>query len=245
MSADPHGRTERRSISDQVADSIRAHMQSAALRPGDRLGREEDLARQFGVSRPTLREALRLLSSAHLIRASKGPGGGIFVAATPVEGIGRSVSDSVASMLEAQSITIDELLETRMLFEVPLAGLAAQRATEADVARLHEVLAEAEAAPDDGEVVARVDARVHRLISEIAGNRLAAAFTHWVVEALQPPLRELVAPAVVESVIVEQNRDIVRAIERGDPGAAERAMREHLVYVRDLVAAIAGGPAED
>jgi GntR family transcriptional regulator, transcriptional repressor for pyruvate dehydrogenase complex len=236
VSADPQ--SGRRSISEQVADAIRAHMQSEALRPGDRLGREEDLARQFGVSRPTLREALRLLSSSHLIRASKGPGGGIFVAATAEEGIGRSVSDSVASMLEAQSITIDELLETRMLFEVPLVGLAAQRATEADVARLRAVLAEADAAPDDGDLVACVDARLHRLISEIAGNRLAAAFTHWVVEVLQPPLRALVAPAVVESVIVEQNHDIVRAIERGDPAAAERAMREHLVYVRDLLAAI-------
>ena len=242
MNADPQGHPARRSISEQVAESIRAHMQTAGLRPGDRLGREEDLARQFGVSRPTLREALRLLSSSHLIRASKGPGGGIFVAATAEEGIGRSVSDSVASMLSAQSITIDELLETRMLFEVPLVGLAAQRATEADVERLRAVLAEADAEPDDGELVARVDARLHRLISEIAGNRLAAAFTHWVVEVLQPPLRTLVAPAVVESVIVAQNHDIVRAIERGDPAAAERAMREHLVYVRDLVAAMA---AED
>src|SRR5215218_9271777 len=208
MSADPHRPAERRSVSEQVADAIRVYMQAEALRPGDRLGREEDLARQFGVSRPTLREALRLLSSSHLVRASKGPGGGIFVAATAEEGIGRSVSDSVASMLEAQSITIDELLETRMLFEVPLVGLAAQRATEADVERLRATLAEADAAPDDAELVACVDARLHQLISEIAGNRLAAAFTHWVVEVLQPPLRALVAPAVVEAVIVAQHRDL-------------------------------------
>ena len=83
MSADPHRRAERRSISEQVADAIRVYMHEHGLKPGDRLGREEDLARQFGVSRPTLREALRLLSSSHLVRASKGPGGGIFVAATP------------------------------------------------------------------------------------------------------------------------------------------------------------------
>jgi DNA-binding FadR family transcriptional regulator len=236
--ADPRGRTERRSVSEQVADSIRVFMQSEGLRPGDRLGREEDLARRFGVSRPTLREALRLLSSSHLVRASKGPGGGIFVAATPEEGIGRTVSASVASMLEAQSITMDELLETRMLFEVPLVGLAAQRATEEDVARLYALVEEAEGSPDDAEIVAAVDERLHRTISEIAGNRLAAAFTAWVVEVLQPPLRELVAPAVVEAVVVEQHRDIVRGIEKGDPAAAERAMREHLVYVRDLVAAI-------
>jgi GntR family transcriptional regulator, transcriptional repressor for pyruvate dehydrogenase complex len=238
MSADPHRPAERRSVSEQVADAIRVYMQAEGLGPGDRLGREEDLARQFGVSRPTLREALRLLSSSHLVRASKGPGGGIFVAATPEEGIGRTVSASVASMLQAQSITIDELLETRMLFEVPLVGLAAQRAGDEDVARLHALLAEAERRADDAQAVGEIDERLHRLISEIAGNRLAAAFNAWVVEVLQPPLRELVAPAVVEAVIVEQHRDIVRAIERGDPAAAERAMREHLVYVRDLVAAI-------
>jgi GntR family transcriptional repressor for pyruvate dehydrogenase complex len=236
--ADPHRRTERRSVSEQVAEAIRVYMQSEDLHPGDRLGREEDLARQFGVSRPTLREALRLLSSSHLVRASKGPGGGIFVAATPEEGIGRTVSASVASMLQSESITMDELLETRMLFEVPLVGLAAQRATEADVARLHALVEEAESRPDDAELVASVDERLHRTISEIAGNRLAAAFNAWVVEVLQPPLRQLVAPAVVEAVIVEQHRDIVRGIEKGDPAAAERAMREHLVYVRDLLAAI-------
>jgi GntR family transcriptional repressor for pyruvate dehydrogenase complex len=239
MSApDPRRRTERRSVSEQVAEAIRVYMQSEGLGPGDRLGREEDLARQFGVSRPTLREALRLLSSSHLVRASKGPGGGIFVAATPEEGIGRTVSASVASMLQSHSITMDELLETRMLFEVPLVGLAAQRATDDDVARLYAVIEEAEAHPDDAELVAAVDERLHRTISELAGNRLAAAFNAWVVEVLQPPLRELVAPAVVEAVIVEQHRDIVRAIEKGDPRAAERAMREHLVYVRDLLAAI-------
>src|SRR3954454_22234175 len=236
---DPRRRTERRSVSEQVAEAIRVYMQAEGLGPGDRLGREEDLARQFGVSRPTLREALRLLSSSHLVRASKGPGGGIFVAATPEEGIGRTVSASVASMLQTHSITMDELLETRMLFEVPLVGLAAQSATEAEVARLYELIEEAEARPDDAELTGSVDERLHRTISEIAGNRLAAAFNACVVEVLQPPLRELVAPAVVDAVIVEQHRDIVRAIEKGDPAAAERAMREHLVYVRDLLAAIA------
>ena len=227
----------RRSASEEVADAIRAYMFANGLQPGDRLGREEDLAQRFGVSRPTLREALRLLSSAHLVRATKGPGGGIFVAATPEQGIGLSVTDSVASMLSADSIDIDELIETRLLLEVPLAGLAAQRATETDVAQLRAILDEAGEVAQ-GESFRVLDSRLHGTIAAIAGNRLAAAFTAWVVEVLQPPLRELVAPAVVESVIVEQHRDIVRAIERGDPAAAERAMREHLVYVRDLVAAI-------
>lgn len=228
----------RHSISEVVAERIRAYMLSEGLRPGDRLGREEDLARSFGVSRPTLREALRLLSSDHLIRASKGPGGGIFVAATPEEGIGLSVSATVASMLDANSIEIDELLETRMLLEIPMAGLAAGRAGEADLAALESLVDEVEGAASDAERIAVVDARIHRLVAEIADNRLAASFTGWIVDVLQPRLRPLIAPAVVESVIVDQHRELLRAIARGDPLAAERAMREHLVYLRDLVTAV-------
>jgi GntR family transcriptional repressor for pyruvate dehydrogenase complex len=227
----------RRSASEDVADAIRGYMFANGLQPGDRLGREEDLAQRFGVSRPTLREALRLLSSAHLIRATKGPGGGIFVAATPEQGIGLSVAESVASMLSAESIELDELIETRMLLEVPLAGLAAQRATEADVAQLRAILDEAgDVAQGDSFRV--LDSRLHGTIAAIAGNRLARAFTDWIGQVLQPPLHMLVEPAVVDAVVVEQHRDIVRAIERGDPGAAERAMREHLVYLHDLVGAV-------
>jgi DNA-binding FadR family transcriptional regulator len=221
MSADPHRPAERRSVSEQVADAIRVYMQAEGLGPGDRLGREEDLARQFGVSRPTLREALRLLSSAHLIRASKGPGGGIFVAATTEEGIALSVSEGVASMLAADAIDLDELLETRMLVEIPLAGLAAQRATPDEVARIRTLVEESETAGADGDHLRELelDGELHRAIMLAAGNRLAGAFMAWVMDVLQPSLQERLQPAVVEKALQEQHRDILRGIERGDPTA--------------------------
>jgi GntR family transcriptional repressor for pyruvate dehydrogenase complex len=225
--------------SEMVADRIRESMLSKQLEPGDRLGREGDLAREFGVSRPTLREALRLLSSEHLIRASKGPGGGIFVAATPEQGIGMSVSAAVATMLDAESITLDELLETRMLLEIPLAGLAAERAGEDQVVLLRALVEEVEDAAIELERITELDARVHHLIAQIADNRLAAAFTGWVVDVLQPRLAAVIEPAVVEAVIADQHVDLLDAIVRGDPVAAERAMREHLVYLRDLVSTVA------
>jgi GntR family transcriptional regulator, transcriptional repressor for pyruvate dehydrogenase complex len=234
----------RRSASEEVAEAIRGWMLNRGLEPGDRLGREEDLAQQFGVSRPTLREALRLLSSAHLIRATKGPGGGIFVAATPVQGIGLSVTDSVASMLSADSIDMDELIETRMLLEIPLAGLAAQRATDEDVASLHAIL-DAAGERAQGNAFRLLDTRLHGTIAAIAGNRLARAFTEWIGTVLQPPLHALVERAAVDSVVAEQHRDIVRAIERGEPTAAERAMREHLVYLHDLVGAVRRAQARE
>jgi GntR family transcriptional repressor for pyruvate dehydrogenase complex len=225
------------STSEAIAERIRGVMLSKSLRPGDRLGREEDLARDFGVSRPTLREALRLLSSDHLIRASKGPGGGIFVAATPEEGIGLSVSETVASMLDAQSIELDELLETRMLLEVPIAGLAAQRASAHDVSEL-EALAADLAAAKDVAAIEELDARVHRVIARIAGNRLAGVFASWIVDVFQPRLRAVIAPAVVEAVIVDQQLELLRCIARADRIGAERAMSEHLTYLRDLVSVV-------
>jgi GntR family transcriptional regulator, transcriptional repressor for pyruvate dehydrogenase complex len=221
-----------------VAEQIRHFILDRGLAPGERIGREEDLAREFGVSRATLREALRLLSSEHLVRASKGPGGGIFVAATPEQGIGLSVSAAVATMLDAQSIGLEELLETRMLLEIPMAGLAAQRADERDVVELRSLVAEVEAASEELERITELDARLHHLIARVADNRLAGAFSGWIVDVLQPRLATLIQPAVVESVIADQHRDLLEAIVRGDPIAAERAMREHLVYLRDLVTAV-------
>jgi GntR family transcriptional regulator, transcriptional repressor for pyruvate dehydrogenase complex len=226
------------STSHAVAERIRSFVAGERLQPGDRLGREEDLAREFGVSRPTLREALRLLSSEHLVRATKGPGGGIFVAATPAQGIELSVNAAVATMLDAHSIGLDELLETRMLLEVPLAGLAAARATEQDVIVLRALVEEVNEAATDHDRTLEADARVHHLIAQIADNRLAGAFSGWIVDVLQPRVAAVIEPAVVVSVIADQHRDLLEAIARGDPSAAERAMREHLVYVRDVVNAV-------
>ena len=143
----------RNSISEVVAERIRVYVLTEGLQPGDRsAGRRISPATSASAARRSARR-YALLSSEHLIRASKGPGGGIFVAATPEEGIGLSVSATVASMLDAHSIEIDELLETRMLLEIPLAGLAAQRARDEDLAALGALLARgrtaAEHAPTD------------------------------------------------------------------------------------------------
>jgi GntR family transcriptional repressor for pyruvate dehydrogenase complex len=198
-------------------------MQREGLQPGDRLGREEDLARTFGVSRPTLREALKLLASGNLIRASKGPGGGIFVALTADQGISRSLSDAIAMMLETRAVSLQELLEARLLLEVPLAGQAAHRADPDTVRQLREALAAGD------------EAALHRVVAATAGNRMVQAFTDWVFEVLQPSLMEVIGHAVVQSAIAEQHEALVNAIEKGDAPRAERAMKEHLLYLGDVL----------
>ena len=222
MSA-PGRRTRILGASEQVASEIQHYIQREGLGPGDFLGREEDLAADFGVSRPTLREALKLLASGNLIRANKGPGGGIFVALTADQGMSRSLSNAIAMMLETNAVTLQELLEARLVLEVPLAGQAAYRADAGTVRELRAALA------------AEDEAALHRIVAATAGNRMVQAFTDWVFEVLQPSLMEVIGSAVVQSALVEQHEALIAAIEKGDAPRAERAMKEHLLYLGDVL----------
>ena len=231
-----------RGASEQVAVQIQHYIQRERLEPGDFLGREDDLAAEFGVSRPTLREGLKLLASGNLIRASKGPGGGIFVAHTAEQGMSRSLSDAIAMMLETGSVSLQELVDARLLLEVPLAGRAAYKADAETVARLREaVYAESAAPPDDYEALSAADAEIHRIVAAAADNRMLEALTGWVFEVVQPSLSELLREAVVHSAVVEQHEALLTAIEKGDPARAERAMKDHLLYLSDVLRMVDGG----
>jgi DNA-binding FadR family transcriptional regulator len=219
--------------SEQIAREIRRYIAQHGLRRDERLGTENELASEFGVSRPTLREALRLLASSHLIRATRGPGGGVFVASTQNEGIGLSLSESIATMLETESVSLIELVEARIQLEVPLAGLAAQNATEETVAELEAAIAEGMETRDRpaSDEFRLADARFHRVIARTAGNELLRAFTSWTLDVLQPLLVAKVGKTVDGDAILRQHSAVLRAIRRRQPAAAQRAMRRHLEYV--------------
>lgn len=221
--------------SEQIADEIRHYVADQGLRPGDRIGTEQELAAEFGVSRPTLREGLRMLASSHLVRATRGPGGGIFVESTPNDGLRLSLSESIATMLETGSVSLGELVDTRMFLEVPLAGLAALNATDATVGELEAAIGDAEGNPPESEAFRLADARFHRVIAATAGNELMGAFTSWALDVLQPSLIAAIGARIDGSAILAQHREILRAIRRGQVAGAERAMARHIAYVRDVL----------
>jgi GntR family transcriptional repressor for pyruvate dehydrogenase complex len=217
--------------SEQIAHEIRLYIEREGLQPGDRIGTEHELAREFGVSRPTLREGLRRLAGSHLIRVQKGRAGGVFVENTPNEGIGRHVSESIAAMLESDSVTLYELLEARTFLEVPLAGMAAVRSDEATIEALTDAIADAVGHDPAGEEFRRADTRFHETIAVTAGNDLLVTFTRWILDVLQPSLIEHLGPAIDGDLIIAQHQAIVRAIRRHQRSAAERAMRTHIEYM--------------
>jgi DNA-binding FadR family transcriptional regulator len=222
--------------SEQIAWQIRKYLEEQHLSPGDRLGTEQELADEFGVSRPTLREALRLLSASQLIRVGRGRAGGIFVARTPREGMSHNLSESIALMLAADATSMEELLDARMFLEVPLAGRAADNADEAVFERLEAAIVDAEGHQPGTEPFSVADARFHRVLAEAAGNDLLLAFTGWIMEVLQPTLVAHFSVAIDGEAILAQHRAIARAVRRNQRVAAERAMAAHLQYLVDVLA---------
>jgi DNA-binding FadR family transcriptional regulator len=229
--------------SEQIAKEIRLYIEREGLRPGDRIGTEHELSREFGVSRPTLREGLRRLAGSHLIRVQKGRAGGVFVDNTPNVGIGRHVSESIAAMLECESVTLCELLETRMLLEVPLAGLAAERADDASIEALIEAIDDARGHDPAGDRFRLADARFHQAIAVMAGNDLLLTFTRWILDVLQPSLVEHLGASIDGDLVIGQHQAIVRAIRRHQRTGAERAMRQHIEYMSELLRSRDASPA--
>jgi DNA-binding FadR family transcriptional regulator len=224
--------------SEQIAAQIRVWLEQQQLQTGERIGTEQELADEFGVSRPTMREALRLLSAAHLIRVGRGRTGGIFVARTPSEGMSRNLSESIALMLAAQTISMTELLDARLSLEVPIAGRAAVNADGAVVERLEQAIEDATGHRPGTESFDTADSRFHQTLAEASGNQLLHALTGWILEVLQPSLVVTIAGRVDPEAILAQHRAILRAVKRRQPAAAQRAMREHLDHLCAIVRAL-------
>lgn len=214
----------------QVEDQIRHAVSSGVLKTGQKLPSEAILALNFGVSRTTVREALRSLVTRGLIEKSPGASGGSFVRSLDHETLGADLVHDIENLLSAGSIDFLEASQVRRMLELPSARLAARHRSPQELGALQEVIAEQRSLSHDDPRVPELDARFHALISTASGNRVVAAFVsalHKVTE----PVHHLHLDAEVGKGTFRQHKAIVRAIERQDPMAAEAAMAEHLAYL--------------
>ena len=127
---------------EQVYDQLRDLIIRGELPRGERLPGEIVLAREFGVSRGTVREALRALAAHNLIRTAKGAGGGSFVTLPTVDHVSEFLEANISLLSEANDVTLEEFLETRRLLEVFAARQCALRRDDDDLERLRETILE-------------------------------------------------------------------------------------------------------
>ncbi|HZJ07411.1 MAG TPA: FCD domain-containing protein [Nocardioidaceae bacterium] len=215
----------------QVADQLLELILSGSLASGDRLPAETELASIFGVSRSTVREALRGLASRDLTYTTRGTTGGTFVARVQLAQVSDYLETSIGLMSGTDDLSVGDMFEARELLEVPSARLAAIRHNESHLASMREAI--------DREVTSRgrvVKFRVHRnfhsLVVQAAGNSLLSVMTEPVFRVLQSRFLNPNIPEAFWGQVDHDHEEILRVIKAGDGDAAAIAMREHLVRLR-------------
>jgi DNA-binding FadR family transcriptional regulator len=216
---------------EEIAADLRRRVVAGELEPGERLPTETMLATEFGVSRATVREALRQLDAQSLIRTSKGATGGSYVTLPSAGYLSASLRSGIGLLADAQDVSLDELLEARLLLEVPAARLAARRRREQDVERLRAAIPVHPLELGTQEQFAH-NAEFHSVVLEASGNVLLAIAAQPVFDVLQTRLARSTLGSKFHRTINAQHRSLVAAIEAGDEDAAGGEMHVHVEYLR-------------
>lgn len=215
-----------------LADDIRAQITSGRLRPGDRLPTEPQLSVRAGLSRSTVREALRLLASQHLIVTMRGVAGGSFVAQPSADKLAESLSTGVSMLMNTAAVTMDHFLEVRELLEVPAAALAAERRTAADLSAMERAIRDPRTESVDTLLAAHRD--FHVAVAASSRNPLFQVMTRPLYSVANE--RQLVAMAGADLSVrmMADHRAILAAIVDCDGAGAARAARTHLAGLRQI-----------
>ena len=214
----------------QVEHQIREAILRGDFRQGDKLPPETELAQQFGVSRPTVREALGSLVTAGLIRKIPGVAGGSFVKSVTPDSLSSMLSESMDTIVRLGSLDIDELTSMRRVLEVPAASLAAGNRQDHHVSALEDIVERQRKTTIDDPDIVVYDRDFHVTISRASGNRLLSAFIAAIHESTLPARFLSVTPEVGRET-VKQHLGILSAIRNGSSAGAAEAMDEHLEYV--------------
>ena len=209
-------------VSNEVVAQIREAIFSGRYQPGDRLPTERELSRQFGVSRVTVRDALRALEAAGLIEVRVGGQGGPYVTEPDVS----RLTEALNAHVQLRGTTFVELSEARLALELMAAELAAERATPQE---LEQIRAMAEGPASRGPEAAGTLLDFHRAVVTASHN--GALLDMWTAcrTLIQEPFDVLQAlqPAMVDAA-QEAHQRLVRALMARDGELAARLTREHL-----------------
>ena len=222
--------------SDDIVTQIQDAIIEGRVKSGDRLPNERDLCVVFGVSRPTLREALRTLEVLGVIEIRPGAAGGIFVS----EPQGDHVGAALGALLRFRHATVTDLAEFRESFEGETARWAARRADKGDVARLTELADRFSELAKDAElpwrVLVEIDLAFHQALAEASKNAVRVGIMLGIHRALHDAsssLADLASPAVRRRIGTEL-RQIAGAIAAQDSVKAVRLTRRHVKKFSEL-----------
>ncbi len=219
-----------------IANVIRRKIVLGELQEGDPLPAESKLMEQFNVSRPTLREAFRILETEALIQVRRGAGGGARIQAPRDEMAARSFG----MLLQIRNATLGEVLQARSFIEPPLAGQLATRRSEEDMAALTAHIELERETLEDFEKFGQATAVFHQLLVSRAGNVAVALMVGMLDDIFSRHVVQFVARARSDQLALNQlalrnHSRLVDRIAARDAAGAEAAWRDHMNELYDII----------
>jgi GntR family transcriptional repressor for pyruvate dehydrogenase complex len=213
---------------EQIVQQVEESIRKGAMKPGDQLPPERELAQQFGVSRTAVREAVKALREKGHVEAY--PGRGTFI----TDGTSHAIKQSLDRMIRiAQPEGSGFLAEVREILEPEIASLAAVRADAQDIAAMREPIAVMDEARKDSDAFIEGDLDFHLALAEAAANPLILSLIDSIVGLLREQrMRIFLVEGGPERGQYHHKR-ILEAIEHHDPVGAREAMKAHLRQVRN------------
>ncbi len=218
----------RNRIYEEIARQIEK-MIAEKMKAGDRLPPERQLADMFGVSRSSIRDAIRTLEMSGLVEARQGLG-------TVVrEHSSDAVMNPLTQVLVQKRKLVSELLDVRKMIEPPLAARAAVHATSDEVAEMDNILRRQEEKMRGGELAIEEDNDFHYAIALAADNSVVLKVLDVLMDLLRDTRERSLQVEGRPERSMAGHRDILEAIKRQDPVGAETAMRRHIESVEKIV----------
>jgi len=212
----------------KVAEQLQAHIVHK-LKPGDMLPSERELVRTFGVSRTSIRDAIRSLEATGLLEPRQGIG-------TVVrEFSADAILAPLAGALRQKRKAIDELLDVRMIIEPALAHRAALHATPEQIVELQMILDRQEEKVHQGEPATEEDSNFHYTLALAANNSVMLKLVHVLMDLLREMRERSLEVGGRPQKSLAGHRRILAAVKKGDTAAAESAMRRHLLEIEKII----------
>jgi len=219
---------------EEICERIREQLALGVLKPGDKLPPERELAQQLGVSRNVLREALRSLEMAGILRLQKGVKGGAFIR----EGDTSRMNEVMRDMLSLGTISVRELSEARINVIDLVVRLACVNARQRDFEALEANIERTDLATHEGRLLDRVECsrEFYKLLAESTGNKVIAMITNSVTEIhMRFVYAKVASSGAATPRLTDKRRQFLSALRARDVAAATRLMRIHLESVQRVL----------
>jgi GntR family transcriptional repressor for pyruvate dehydrogenase complex len=219
------------SLSKQIAEQLRAAIVSGQFKIGERLPTEDELAQRYGVSRPSVREALKRLAAQNLVRAKRGPSGGNFVVKPSFGDLAESLSGAATLLVGIGALDIEEIMQARRTLQGSCLNLAISQATAQHIENIEVALQRQQDPKISDETFCQADVAFHRALVDATDNGMLRFVMYTEIEALIPVTNMVVTVVRERSDIISLHRQMLDHLKQGNANELQASMDELLDYL--------------